>query len=260
MQHSFDVNIAKTFGVNEAIIINAFQFWISKNKANNRNFYDGRYWTYNSVSAFQEMFPYMSESQIRRTLKKMQEQNIIMTGNYNKSSYDRTLWYAFTDYGESILRNSEIDLTNSSNGNDENVKPIPFNNHLHTTFNDTVNDSTSVQNVKSKRKRKAVADTPTLSDLEERFSHDVSVSVLEWMEYKEQRKEQYSPMGLKKMLTQLENNIEIYGESAVISIIDESMANGWKGIIYDRLKGGENETNRRDHTEEVREFCGIRPL
>lgn len=123
------------------------------------------------------------------------------------------------------------------------------------------NNNPNIINLDKKSKsKKAVAETPTLSDLEERFSHDVSASVLEWLEYKEQRKEQYNPMGLKKMLTQLENNIEIYGESAVIRIIDESMANGWKGIIYDRLKGGENETNRRDHPKEVREFCGIRPL
>lgn len=123
------------------------------------------------------------------------------------------------------------------------------------------NNNPNIINIDKKSKsKKAVADTPTLLDLEERFSHDVSVSVLEWLEYKEQRKERYNPMGLKKMLTQLENNIDKYGESAVIGIIDESMANGWKGIIYDRLKGGENETNRRDHTEEVREFCGIRPL
>lgn len=236
MQHSFDVNIAKMFGVNEAIIINAFQFWIAKNKANNRNFYDGRYWTYNSVSAFQEMFPYMSESQIRRTLKKMQEQNIIMTGNYNKSSYDRTLWYAFTDYGESILRNSEIDLTNSSNGNDENVKPIPVNNHLHTTFNDTVNNSTSVQNVKKNRKKKVVADTPTLSELEERFGLEVSECIIDWLTYKQERNESYTPTGLKSQLTQIENKCLEYSDSAVIQCINESIANGWKGIIFDRIK------------------------
>lgn len=133
---------------------------------------------------------------------------------------------------------------------------------VNGTQRNTNNKNTNNKNTDNKIKsnKKAVADTPTLSDLEERFSHDISISALEWLEYKDQRKEQYSPMGLKKMLTQLENNIETYGESAVIGIIDESMANGWKGIIYDRLKGRENETNRRDHTEEVREFCGIRPL
>ena len=125
MDHSFDVEHAKKYGVDTAIVLKNLQFWIMKNKANNRHFYEGRTWTYNSVKAFAELFPYWTERQIIRILKTMEEKKIIISGNYNKSAYDRTKWYAFFD--ESIYLKSEIHLTERSNGNTEKVKPIPNN-------------------------------------------------------------------------------------------------------------------------------------
>ena len=60
MQHSFDVEIAKEYGVLEAILLNNLWFWVEKNRANNVNYYDGYYWTFNSTKAFNELFPYAS--------------------------------------------------------------------------------------------------------------------------------------------------------------------------------------------------------
>jgi predicted phage replisome organizer len=58
----------------------------------------------------------------------------------------------------------------------------------------------------------------------------------EWITYKMERKEPYKEQGMKSLLRQIENNQLQYGEKAVCDLIDESMANGWKGIIFDRLK------------------------
>ena len=58
----------------------------------------------------------------------------------------------------------------------------------------------------------------------------------EWITYKTERKESYKEQGMKSLLRQIENNQLIYGEKAVCDLIDDSMANGWKGIIFDRLK------------------------
>lgn len=136
-EHHFDVDLAIRYGVLEAVIINHFQFWIRQNEANNRNFYDGRYWTFNSARAFSKIFPYVSERKIRIALKHLQDENIIMTGNYNKSSYDRTLWYAFTDYATSILQNRQMEVPEMSNQTDRIDTPIPDNNTNNNTFNNT---------------------------------------------------------------------------------------------------------------------------
>lgn len=125
MEHSFNIELAKEYGILEAILLKNIWFWIEKNRANETNFYDGTYWTYNSARAFNELFPYASESSIKRALKNLQEKGIIKTGNYNKSAYDRTLWYAFTDLGKSIVSNRQMEKFKSSNGNEQNGLTIP---------------------------------------------------------------------------------------------------------------------------------------
>ena len=154
MQHSFDVNVAKEFGILEAILLNNLEFWIAKNEANGTNYYDGTYWTYNSTKAFNELFPYVSQRQIQNALKKLKEKGIIQTGNYNKSSYDRTLWYAFTTEGKSIMQKCKMDYANlvkdnanMLNGNVENVEPIPNINTNDKTTNINSNIKSNENNV-----------------------------------------------------------------------------------------------------------------
>lgn len=125
MEHSFNVWVAKRYGVNSAILLNNLNFWIAKNRANGVNFNDGHFWTYNSKKAFAELFPYMNERQIDYALKKLIDDGIIITGNYNKMAYDRTLWYAITKKGYSILQNCEMEDAKLQNGNVEIVEPIP---------------------------------------------------------------------------------------------------------------------------------------
>ena len=125
MNYSFDIFLAKEVGVNEAIMIQNLVFWISKNKANEKHYHDGRYWTYNSQQAFEEIFPFWSKYQIQRILKSLEEQSIILKGNYNKSSYDRTSWYGFSDYAISMLQKYNIHIAKSQNGKCEIAPPIP---------------------------------------------------------------------------------------------------------------------------------------
>ena len=125
MNHSFNVEVAIKYGMVEAILLEHLNFWILKNKANEINFYDGNYWSYNSTKAFTELFPYVSQRTISRALHHLEEEGIIMCGNYNKSSYDRTTWYAITDKGNSILQNNQIEDDKMANRDAQNDQPIP---------------------------------------------------------------------------------------------------------------------------------------
>jgi hypothetical protein len=97
MNHSFDVGIATKYGLNVAIVLNHIAFWVQKNQANEKHFHDGRYWTYNSIKAFQVLFPYWSFKQMRLILDKLKETGLVITGNYNETGYDQTQWYALSD-------------------------------------------------------------------------------------------------------------------------------------------------------------------
>lgn len=142
MTHTFDTEIAEQYGLLESILLNHIYYWTEKNRANEMNFYDGSYWTYNSTRAFNELFPYVSEKQIRNALKHLREDGILLTGNYNKSSYDRTLWYALSKKGLSIVQKCQMEETKGDlsigqkcqmeetkedNGLGSNVQPIPDN-------------------------------------------------------------------------------------------------------------------------------------
>ena len=97
MHHYFNTEIAKEVGVNAAVILENIAHWVLKNKANDKNFYEGHYWTYNSRTAMTALFPYLSEKQVRYALDALRKADMVITGNYNKSSYDRTLWYTVSD-------------------------------------------------------------------------------------------------------------------------------------------------------------------
>ena len=125
MIHVFDTDVAEKYGVNAAIILQNIGYWIKQNEANETNFYDGRYWTFNSKRAYGELFPYMSKRQIETAFQKLIEDGVIVTGNYNKLAYDRTLWYALTQKGKSILHFGEMEKPKTANGTPQNGEPIP---------------------------------------------------------------------------------------------------------------------------------------
>lgn len=126
MKHLFDVDVAAEHGVNAAILLESIAYWVTQNEANQTNYFDGRYWTYNSRRAYAEMFPYMSKRQVDTAFEKLINAGLIVTGNYNKLAYDRTLWYALTQKGKSILHFGVMDNSETENGKPENGQPIPI--------------------------------------------------------------------------------------------------------------------------------------
>ena len=151
MMHMFDTEIATKYGVNAAVIFQNIAFWCEHSRTNFTNYHDGLYWTYNSVKAFQEQFPYLGKSQISSALQKLVDEGLIAKGNYNKLAYDRTGWYAVTALGETMFRKSDIacsenqdmEIVKIGNGDTENRKPIPDINPDVSLYKNTPYDNTS---------------------------------------------------------------------------------------------------------------------
>lgn len=142
MIHMFDADIATKYGVNAAILLQNIYYWIEKNEANGKNFYDGYYWTYNSIKAFAEMFPYMSSKQVRTALENLINEGLLIKGNYNENPYDRTAWYAMTEKAYALFgkeksncHNKKIDLTCKANEFCGEGEPIPDNKPYINTNN-----------------------------------------------------------------------------------------------------------------------------
>ena len=110
-RHSFEPKIATQVGLNAAVLYQNLTFWIEKNQANRRNQRDGRYWTYNSIAAFAELFPYLTEKQIRTALDKLSSAGLILKGQFSDDRYDRTTWYAL---GDPICPEGQVDATEAA--------------------------------------------------------------------------------------------------------------------------------------------------
>jgi len=120
--HSFDPQIAARVGVNAAVLYQNIVWWCAKNAANRRNEHEGKFWTYNSVKAWAELFPYLTGSQIRLALKKLENEGLILSGTFNEVGYDRTKWYRPSE---------QIHLSENANRNAINREPIPDGKPVH---------------------------------------------------------------------------------------------------------------------------------
>lgn len=116
--HSFDPVDAEKYGILEAILLSNIRWWVAKNEANQRHFYDGRYWTYNSAKAFTKLFTYASQQQIQRALKRLEEAEALIVGCYSSNPYDHTKWYSVVQERADVssnLINHKVKPDQSSN-------------------------------------------------------------------------------------------------------------------------------------------------
>lgn len=125
MDYSFNCEIAKQYGVNEAVFIHNIYWWIRKNEANGRHYYDGKNWTYNTMDAFVSLFPFWTRRQVERIIHKLRDNGAIYVGNYNAQKFDRTQWYALSETVTSIYANGEKEIPKPLNAITQTVTTIP---------------------------------------------------------------------------------------------------------------------------------------
>lgn len=102
---------------------------------------------------------------------------------------------------------------------------------------------------------------PPLPDNFQNLSPPLKDKFAEWMQYKLERKEIYQPTGLRNLISEVSSNAKKYGDARVINIISQSMANGWKGIIWDRLSkegGGAGAGTNQQPTGPPKRQVGVK--
>lgn len=220
MEHGYDVGIATKYGVVEAVLLKHLYWWIEKNQANEKNFYDGRYWTYNSIAAFVEIFPEFSKAKIGNALKRLENEGIIVVGNYNKIAYDRTKWYAITEKGFELLKqkhnsNFEFPFPKTRNGNEENEQPIP--------------DKEPVK-VTSKKEKNTIKKEDAVSMINNYTQNSELRSLLtDWVDMRiAERNSQFKENGLRLALRKLDRLAPT--DSAKIELVENAVISGWKSF------------------------------
>lgn len=142
--------LATKIGLNEAIVLQQVHYWVAEiNKRANRNFKDGHYWTFNSYKKWKEQFPFWSLKTIQRIFEKLEKMNLLITGNFNKLSMDRTKWYRINYQQLELLENEtatnrDDHLDNLTKCDEVNLtKALPESNIPETTTENNDNGATS---------------------------------------------------------------------------------------------------------------------
>lgn len=150
MNHSFKVEIAEKYGIEKAILLENFYYWVKKNEANKKNIHDGKAYTYNSAEAFEKLFPYMKARKIAQLLREMEkEDKLLISGQFGQ--YNRTKSYTLTDKALLLLGDSiipKIDNGKSENSTIEKPEDVSC---LNTDIKQTDEKQSDVNTDKSEK-------------------------------------------------------------------------------------------------------------
>ena len=220
---TFSTKDAKQYGVDGAIMLHHIRYWVAKNEANETNFHDGQYWTYNSTTAFAKLFPFYSARKIGRILSKLEEESAIISGNFNGKRYDRTKWFTLVN---AITENGDLHLTKTVNGITKYVEPIP-------KYNQSTTQITTKKGIELPFEGELFAEAWQIwkqyKKLEKNFRFKSSIS------------EQASLINLQK----ISNN----NEQDAITIIHTSVAQGWSGFYADKKAKGKKEFDNAKYSD-----------
>ncbi|MBE3610504.1 hypothetical protein [Campylobacter californiensis] len=245
--HSVDVELACKIGFNEANVLGFIAYWVKNNRDNNKNFYDGKYWTYNSVEALQKQFPYWTKRQIYGIIDKLESIGAIKKANYNKNKFDRTAWYSLDDSfmylinSEMDVTDTEFDFTNSEMDVTQSAHPSPQN-AISLKY------QTNIKPI-AKANSKPLTPLPPTQVLPDFLDPALWE---QYLAYKKERKEKLSKQGIAMKFSEW---AKWHSEGIdVNACIREAMRNEWQGVFKPKDKP-QNQPNTLS-VDDVRRFGG----
>lgn len=129
---TFQPSLAIAIGLNEAIVLQQVQYWIT-NPKNTGYEQDGYKWVYNTYKDWKtENFPFWSEATIKRTFLSLEEKGLLISIQPMKNTYDREKYYRI-NY-EQLDTFDEVKLTRSM----ESKRPVLH--YTETTSENNFND------------------------------------------------------------------------------------------------------------------------
>lgn len=136
-----DPDLAEAIGLNEAIVLQQVHYWIEINRQTNRNFRDGKYWTYNSMKNWHENnFRFWSIDTVKRTFTSLERKGLLISGTYNKAKFDQTKWYSI-NYKALDALESAISPIGAKCPNPESQDAIINNGRMHQPIPETYTET-----------------------------------------------------------------------------------------------------------------------
>ncbi len=107
-------SLAIKVGLNEALFLQQLHYWLERST----KVIDDKKWIYNTIEKWHEQFPFWSIATIKRIISNLENKKLILSGNYNKLSIDRTKWYTIN-----YTTLKELENENKKESSENNFKP-----------------------------------------------------------------------------------------------------------------------------------------
>lgn len=234
------MDLAIQYGADIAIFLHNLVFWVEKNRANGKHFHDGRYWTYNTMEAFAELYPLWSRDQIKRLIAKCRENGLLLVGEYNSDKRDRTKWYSPSDeilalYGIGAAdckgRNRQMQGAEAPQTEGENATALPEG--IPEGLQDPPLPPHGEQKGRKKRELSGKVQELLRSYVGE--DHELAVAMAALMEIREEKKAANTVRGVKMLLSELDR-LSGGRRKDKILLLRQSVMNSWKSVFP--LRGG----------------------
>lgn len=218
LTHSFSLDDAASYGVEEAIMLNTIRFWIAINTENGTHQIQGRTWMFNSAQAFTKTHPYWTPKQIRRILASLVSQKALVSDQFGGTN--RSAWYSLAPL---MCRVSVVKETKASRPSAQMGKSLLGTNSVSNTVG--VLDESLPENLRTEAFAKA------------------------WAEWTDERRVRRKPMTPRAAQLQLQK-LSSWGSAKAVLAITTSISNSWSGIFEP------DETNISNHTNGSRPLTG----
>jgi hypothetical protein len=243
-----NIKVCVDHSVNIAIFIQYLAQWSFTNLAHNKHIHDGHVWTYNSIEGLKTYFPYWTTDQIKLVIKNSVDAGLVQKGNYNKSGYDRTLWYALTEKGRgyypelnepgtSQLR-STTHLVEIPNGFGKNTKPIPSTTTSSLRSKKDINKKTLIS--------KKGVDPEQLAIVMENNPHEISEQLAEdWIRKRKAKKNPITKTCITRVnnaLTKIRDLLKVSPHEAFARMVEK----GWISLELEYFKKPQGRIDEKD--------------
>lgn len=200
-------------GLTEAILLQHFYFWHQRARNLQDMHREGRVWFFRSVAEMREVFPYLSDGNVRTAIQHLIDRGLVVKGDFASTSMYKATWYSLNDSAIQLFH-----LSNSIN---------PF----IESQNGFVETTKSISNSKKDNRK----DSSKIKDFNFRdalLSLGVSVETADtWMEVRRRAKAVNSELAFKDLCTEIAKSGQTAEECVRIAA-----ASSWRGFKADYLR------------------------
>ena len=236
-------------GLNEAILAQQIHYWLLKSD----KVRDGQKWIYNTQDAWLEQFPFWSKATLKRVIASLKKQGIIITGNYNRMSMDRTTWYSI-NYSHAAL-SSVIGIHQESPKQLESQPAQPLaQNDLSISSDCTQQEVNVIPSHKLNMTSAIPETTETTTETTTDIKTDIDFQYLTASEFRElteirianhKAKKAKAPVMTQRIANTLINQISlaITANYSIDDVLNEFATRGWLSIKADWLTSAPSNRN-----------------